>query len=248
MKVLVLGGTGEARALADGLQDHSEIRVVTSLAGRTARPRIPGGEVRIGGFGGVDGLVGWLRSELVDVVVDATHPFAAGITANAAAACDRLRLPLLIYRRPGWRAQDGDDWHRVESLAAAAARVPPDGRVFLTVGRGGVAAFAGLDRPWFLARCVEPPEPPLAPRLEVLLSRGPFALADELSLMREHRIDLLVTKDSGSRATAAKLDAARLLGIPVLMVDRPSLPANARVVATEPEVLRWLERLLPGEA
>ena len=245
MKVLVLGGTGEARELADRLRDHPQIRVVTSLAGRTARPRIPGGEVRIGGFGGVDGLVGWLRSELVDAVVDATHPFASRITANAAAACVRLRLPLLIYRRPGWRAQDGDDWQRVESLDAAADRVPPGARVFLTVGRTGIAPFAGLEQPWFLARCVEPPQPPTPPRLELLLARGPFALADELALLHEHRINLLVTKDSGSAATAAKLDAARLAGIPVLMVDRPPLPPNARVVGTEPEVIRWLEHLLP---
>lgn len=243
MKVLLLGGTGEARELADGLRDHPQIRVVTSLAGRTARPRIPGGEVRIGGFGGVDGLAGWLRSEQIDAVVDATHPFAARITANAAAACERLRLPLLIYRRPGWHRQDGDDWRRVESLAAAADQVPPEARVFLTVGRSGLAAFAGLDRPWFLARCVEAPEPPLPPRLSVVLSRGPFALADELALIREHRVDLLVTKDSGSRATAAKLDAARELGLPVLMVDRPPLPADARVAATEPDVLRWLQHL-----
>ncbi|MBM2621834.1 cobalt-precorrin-6A reductase [Actinoplanes sp. LDG1-06] len=227
--VLVLGGTSEARALADRLTD---LRVITSLAGRTSSPRRPAGEVRIGGFGGVDGLVAYLREQRIDVLVDATHPFAAVISVNAAEAAARAGVPLIVLRRPGWVEKPGDRWHRVRDLAGAAALLPHLGhRVFLTTGRQGISAFAQVDA-WFLARSVEPPEPPMPRRLEVLLDRGPFTLSGERRLIGEHRIDVLVTKDSGG--PDAKLTAARELGVPVVMVDRPALP-GALVATTAPE-------------
>jgi precorrin-6A/cobalt-precorrin-6A reductase len=226
IRVLILGGTGEARALAAACARLPGIEVISSLAGRTSSPLIPDGQVRIGGFGGADGLAAYLRTERIDAVVDATHPFAAGITANAHAAAHVAGVPLLAVHRPGWTAGPGDDWHRVPSLPAAAALVPTLGeRVFLTTGRQGIAAFAGVDACWFLARSVEPPAAPAPARLHVLLDRGPFDLAGETALLAAHRIDVLVTKDSGG--ADAKLTAARECGIPVLMVDRPAAPASA---------------------
>ncbi|GGQ56146.1 cobalt-precorrin-6A reductase [Couchioplanes azureus] len=232
-RVLLLGGTTEARALA------GRVPVISSLAGRTSRPLLPAGEVRIGGFGGVEGLVRYLRTERIGAVVDATHPFAATMTAHAAAATSQTGVPLLVLRRPGWRSGPGDVWHRVPHLPAAAALVPGLGeRVFLTTGRQSIAAFAALDGCWFLSRSVERPAPPLPRRLEVLLDRGPFTVDGERELLRRHRIEVLVTKDSGGGA--AKLDAARELGLPVVMVDRPPLPADVATAATVDEAVAWL--------
>ncbi|MGK5678395.1 cobalt-precorrin-6A reductase [Actinoplanes sp. URMC 104] len=228
--MLILGGTSEARALAGSLPGTT---VITSLAGRTSSPLLPPGEVRIGGFGGADGLADYLRARRIDVLVDATHPFAARISSNAAAAADSAGVPLVVLRRPGWAEQPGDTWHRVRDLAEAADLLPRLGRrVFLTTGRQGIAAFADVDA-WFLARSVEPPEPPLPHRLEVLLDRGPFTLDGERELLAAHRIDVLVSKDSGG--PDAKLVAARERGIPVVMVDRPPAPATAHVAATVAE-------------
>ena len=236
--VLILGGTTEARELAGALDGP---RVITSLAGRTNNPLLPRGELRIGGFGGVAGLACYLAAERVDVLVDATHPFAAGISANAVPAAERAGIPLLVLRRPGWTERPGDAWHRVASLEAAAALLPSLGRrIFLTTGRQGIGAFAGLDECWFLARSVEPPVPPMPARLEVVLDRGPFTLDGELGLFRSHRIDVLVSKDSGG--PAAKLDAARALGRPVVLVDRPP-PAGGTVVGSVTSALDWLTRL-----
>ncbi|MGY0465018.1 cobalt-precorrin-6A reductase [Kitasatospora sp. cg17-2] len=239
--LLILGGTTEARALAAALDGRTGLRVTSSLAGRVARPRLPAGEVRIGGFGGADGLADWLRAERVDTVVDATHPFAAVMSGNAAAAAAATGVPLLALRRPGWTAVPGDDWHRVPSLDAAAALLPALGRrVLLTSGRQGLAAFAHLDGLHFVARSVDPPEPPLPAALDVLLDRGPFTLDGERAVLREHRIDVVVTKDSGGAATAPKLTAARELGLPVVLVDRPPLPAGVPVAASVAEVLERL--------
>lgn len=237
--VLVLGGTAEARALAAALVERG-VPVVSSLAGRVARPRLPEGEVRIGGFGGPGGLATWLADHDVAAVVDATHPFAERIGTSAAVATERGGVPLLRLQRPGWQAGPGDDWHWVDSLDEAAAGVPALGeRVFLTSGRQGLAAFAGLTTTWFLARCVDPPEPPLPPRLEVLLSRGPYRLADESALLREHRVDVVVTKDSGGELTRAKLVAARELGLPVIVVRRPLRPAVPEVTDVD-SALNWV--------
>ncbi|MFS8095753.1 cobalt-precorrin-6A reductase [Lentzea alba] len=227
--ILILGGTGEARELA------SRVPAISSLAGRVSSPRLPVGEVRVGGFGGVDGLAQWLRDNNIHAVVDATHPFAARITSNAFEACAAVGVPFLILRRPGFTPEPG--WRWVDSVAEAAANLPGE-RVFLTTGRQDLAEFAGCSQ-WFLARMVEPPSPPVPQRIEVLLSRGPFTVDGELELMRSWRIDALVTKDSGGSMTSAKLEAARLLGIPVVVVRRPPLPP-AETVADVDAAVRWL--------
>ncbi|WP_043671250.1 cobalt-precorrin-6A reductase [Streptomyces xylophagus] len=239
--ILVLGGTTEARELAAELAARPGVRVTTSLAGRVSRPGALAGDVRIGGFGGAEGLAAWLREHRVDAVVDATHPFAESITANAARAATATGLPVVVLRRPGWRPGPRDRWHPVDSLAEAADVLPGLGRrVLLTTGRLGLAAFAHLAQLHFVVRSVEPPEPPMPPDAEVLLARGPFTVADEAALLRAHRIDVVVTKDSGGAATAAKLTAAREAGVPVVVVRRPRLPDGVRAV---PDVGGVLERL-----
>jgi precorrin-6A/cobalt-precorrin-6A reductase len=244
--VLILGGTAEARALATALSARPGVRVTTSLAGRVARPGAVDGEVRVGGFGGAEGLAGWLRREGVTALVDATHPFAESITANAVRAAASTGLPAVVLRRPGWRPGPGDRWHPVPSLDAAADLLPGLGRrVFLTTGRLGLAAFAHLTQLRFVVRSVDPPEPPMPPDTRVLLARGPFTVPGETALLREHRVDVLVTKDSGGAATAAKLTAARGLGLPVVVVGRPPLPDGVPVV---PDVESVLERLGYGAA
>ncbi|QOV33982.1 cobalt-precorrin-6A reductase [Streptomyces ferrugineus] len=244
--ILILGGTTEARELAAALTAHPGVRVTTSLAGRVARPGAVEGELRIGGFGGAEGLADWLRAEHVDFLVDATHPFAESITANAVRAARSTGVPAVILRRPGWRPATGDRWHEVASLAEAAALLPTLGhRVLLTTGRLGLAAFAHLTDLRFVVRSVDPPEPPMPPHTEVLLARGPFTPDDELSLLRAHHIDVLVTKDSGATAISAKLTAARRLALPVVLVRRPPLPEGADPV---PDVAGVLERLGLGGA
>ncbi|WP_406362193.1 cobalt-precorrin-6A reductase [Streptomyces sp. NBC_00715] len=240
--VLVLGGTTEARELAAELTARPGVRVTTSLAGRVARPGAVEGDVRTGGFGGADGLARWLREHRVDVLVDATHPFASGITANAARAATATGVPAVVLRRPGWQAGPGDRWHEAGSLTEAAALLPGLGRrVFLTTGRLGLTAFAHLSGPHFLVRSVEAPDPPLPPDTEVLLARGPFTLDDERALLLRHRIDVIVTKDSGGAATSAKLTAARDLALPVVVVRRPPLPDGVSAVADVPSALALLD-------
>lgn len=243
LRVLILGGIGEARRLAEALTGRPGVSVVSSLAGRVLAPKLPPGEIRIGGFGGVAGLTAWLHAERIGAVVDATHPFAAVISASAVRAAAEVGIPLLALRRPGWQPGPGDDWHWVPSLAAAATALPGLGRrAFLTTGRQQLAAFAHLDDICFLLRAVEPPEPPLPARLDVVLDRGPFTVDGELALLDRHRIDVLVTKDSGGEATAAKLIAARRRAVPVLIVARPPAPAAARVT-TVAEALDWIAGL-----
>ncbi|WP_406095361.1 cobalt-precorrin-6A reductase [Streptomyces sp. NBC_01013] len=243
MHVLVLGGTAQARRLAGLLVAElpAEARVTTSLAGRVALPRLPPGEVRIGGFGGAGGLAIWLRTHRVDALIDATHPFAGTISFHAAAGAAAAHVPLLALRRPGWVAGPGDDWHPAASLEEAAASLPTLGRrVFLTTGRLGLAAFAELDGLWFLSRSVDAPEPPYPARMETLLDRGPFTLDGERELIHRHRIDVLVTKDSGGDATAPKLAAAREARLPVVVVRRPPSPEGVAVAGTPEEAVTWL--------
>lgn len=243
MHVLILGGTTEARRLAELLAVGAVagLRVTNSLAGRVAAPRLPPGEVRVGGFGGADGLAAWLREHEVDALIDATHPFAGTISFNAARAAATAHVPLLALRRPGWVPVAGDDWREADSLTEAARLLPAIGRrVFLTTGRMGLAAFADLADLWFLVRSVDAPEPPHPPRMEVLLDRGPFTLDGERELLRRHRVDVVVTKDSGGAATAPKLTAAREAGVPVVVVRRPPVPDGVRVVAEPEQALRWL--------
>ncbi|MEV2218012.1 cobalt-precorrin-6A reductase [Streptomyces sp. NPDC050997] len=239
--VLILGGTAEARELAAALVARRDVRVTTSLAGRVARPGAITGEVRIGGFGGADGLADWLREQRVDALVDATHPFAESITANGARAAAATGVPELVLRRPGWLPDPEDRWHPVTSLAEAADLLPRLGRrVFLTTGRLGLAAFAHLTDLHFVVRSVELPQSPMPPHTEVLLARGPFTVADETALLNDHCVDVLVTKDSGGRATAAKLTAARELRLPVVVVQRPPLPEAVSTVPDVAGVLAWL--------
>jgi precorrin-6A/cobalt-precorrin-6A reductase len=237
-RVLILGGTGEARRLATALVAEG-VEVLSSLAGRVADPVVPPGEVRIGGFGGAAGLTAWLQAHPVQSLVDATHPFAATMTASAAAAADATGIPLLRLQRPGWSPQPGDDWRWVDTPAEAALAVAGFGSVFLTTGRRGLGAFAGLTGRC-LVRSVDPPDPPLPERTTVVLARGPFAVSDELALMRQHGVDVVVTKDSGGGMTAAKLAAARRLGVPVVLIRRPPLPPGVPTVATVEEAVAWV--------
>jgi precorrin-6A/cobalt-precorrin-6A reductase len=213
--------------------------VISSLAGRVPDPALPVGEVRIGGFGGVDGMRRWLIDSDVAAVVDATHPFAATISAHAAEVCDELRIPHLMLARPGWEPGDAE---LVKSDVDAAKSVEEKGysRVFLTTGRTGAQAFSDLDA-WFLIRAVTAPDPQMMPRRhELVLSRGPYRYDDELRLLREHGIDALVTKNSGGDMTRPKLDAAATLGVAVVMVDRPALPAGVATVSTVAEAADWV--------
>ncbi|MFF0553311.1 cobalt-precorrin-6A reductase [Streptomyces sp. NPDC004311] len=241
--VLVLGGTTEARRLAEALAGEAAWRVTTSLAGRVAAPVLPPGDTRIGGFGGAAGLAAWIAAHRVTHLVDATHPFAERMSFNAAEAARLSGVPLLALRRPGWEPAAGDAWTFTDSLAGAAALLPGLGRrVFLTTGRMGLHTFAGLDDTWFLVRSVDPPDGPVPARLEVLLARGPFTLEDERELLARHRIDLLVTKDSGGSATAPKLAAAREAGVPVLVVRRPPVPEGVPEASSVAVALERLRR------
>jgi precorrin-6A/cobalt-precorrin-6A reductase len=240
VRILILGGTGEARELAAGLTSAGT-DVISSLAGRVRNPRLPDGPVRVGGFGGADGLADFLREERITHVIDATHPFAAGITANAALAAAQAGVPRLVLRRPAWEADPS--WESAADIREAAQAVAhwPGDSVFLTTGRRDLGAFAADGRHGYLVRTVDPPEGAVPPRMTLLLDRGPYSVESESALMREHRVGLLVTKNSGGPMTAAKLTAARELGVRVIMVRRPPLPPGSTAVATVAEALRWLE-------
>jgi precorrin-6A/cobalt-precorrin-6A reductase len=240
MRVLLLGGTAEARALAKALHPRTEI--ISSLAGRVPDPALPVGPVRVGGFGGVDGLRRWLHDERVGAVVDATHPFAATMTAHAAQVCAETQLPYLILARPAWDPGAAivveSDRHAAEAVAQRSYS-----RIFLTTGRSGVRAFADSEA-WFLIRAVTEPDHAWMPcHHRLVLSRGPYHYDDEFALLREHRIDALVTKNSGGEMTRAKLDAAAALDIPVVMVTRPPLPVGAPTVGTVKEAAEWVAGL-----
>lgn len=240
MRVLLLGGTAEARELAGRL--HPTVDVISSLAGRVPDPALPVGEVRIGGFGGVDGLRRWLTESRTGAVIDATHPYAATITAHAADACAALGLPHLVLARPAW--PQGDAIPAASDVDAVKA-VQDNGfeRVFLTTGRSGVEAFRDVDA-WFLIRAVTAPDPHTLPRRhELVLSRGPYRYDDEHALLADRRIDCLVTKNSGGDMTRAKLDAAAALGVAIVMVDRPPLPEGVASVATVDDAEAWLSAL-----
>jgi len=241
VRILILGGTGEARELAGELTGAG-IEVLSSLAGRVRQPRLPEGPVRTGGFGGADGLAAFLAEEGITGVVDATHPFAVSITANAAQAARRAGVPLLVLRRPEWPADSS--WHLVPDIGAAAAAVRawPSDSVFLTTGRRDLGAFAADGRHRFLVRAVDPPDGPVPAGMTLLLDRGPYTVEGESALMREHGVGLLVTKNSGGPMTAAKLQAARDLGVQVVMVRRPPLPEGSEAVTTVGAAVRWVSR------
>lgn len=238
-RILILGGTADAARLARALAERPGLAVISSLAGRTdAVPALPG-RVRVGGFGGAGGLAEYLRNEAIDRVVDATHPFAARISAHAAEACRAMDVPRLMLVRPGWQQVAGDRWVEVDDMAAAAAALPGLGRrAFLTVGIGEVAAFAPVRGVWFLVRLLAEQALPLAD-YAVVTGRGPFDAHAEQKLMAAHGVDVVVSKASGGSATYGKISAARELGLPVLMVRRPPLPEGEQVDSVA-AILEWI--------
>lgn len=243
MRVLLLGGTAEARALAEPLV-AAGVDVTTSLAGRVSDPRLPAGAVRIGGFGGIDGL----RTALADydVVVDATHPFATTMSANAAAACAAAGRPLLRLERPGWTEPAGASWHWVDSHQQAAECAAGLGRrPVLTIGRQQLAAYLpALAGAAVLARVVQAPSISVPPDWTVVSDRGPYALAGELALLGEHRADVVVTKDSGGQYTWPKMLAAGQLGVPIVIVRRPPGPVGVQTVHDVEDAVTWV--FVPG--
>ena len=249
-RLLILGGTAEGRALAAAAQTRfgPALTVISALAGRTRAPVLPAGEVRIGGFGGADGLAAYLRDERIGLLIDATHPFATQISAQACAAAAQAGAQRLALVRPPWRAVAGDRWTLVDSAEAAAAAIPAAAnRVFLTVGVRSLPPFAGRRDCWFLVRLVDEPAQPIPlARHRLICARGPFTEADERALLTEHRIDCLVTRASGGDATVAKLAAARALGVAVVMVRRPAPPPGAQA-ASVADALAWIAERL-GEA
>lgn len=223
-KILILGGTGDAVELA-GLLEEAGYRTVLSLAGVTRMPRLPAGEVRVGSLGGAAGLAAMLGSEGFDAIIDATHPFAAVISASASWAAAQTGLPHVRLERPAWTASPADQWILAASTAEAVSILPPQARVFLTIGRKELQAFMARDDITGIARMIEPPDLDLRSGWELILSRPPHALEDEMALMRLHRITHLVSKNAGGAATEAKLQAAARLSLPVVMIERPARPA-----------------------
>ncbi|QII01308.1 cobalt-precorrin-6A reductase [Rhodococcoides fascians A21d2] len=244
VKVLILGGTTEARALAAALDRVRDVDSVTSLAGRVTQPILPVGRTRIGGFGGPDALAMWLRDNAIDVVVDATHPFASTIGAHAVHATEATGVALLVLTRPPWTEGENDRWTAVPSLPDAAAAITPGSRVFLTTGRQGVHHFTRVDHSWFLVRTIDPPTGPVPPHMTLQLGRGPFDIDHESKVLADNRIDLLITKNSGGDMTRAKLDAARAASIPVLMIARPEAPTSAPIVYEVDSAVDWLTNRL----
>ncbi|HSN11663.1 MAG TPA: cobalt-precorrin-6A reductase [Propionibacteriaceae bacterium] len=246
--VLVLGGTTEGRDLAARLLDAG-VHVTSSLAGRVADVRPPPGEVRIGGFGGVAGLVDFLQSQAVCAVVDATHPFAERITAHATEACGMAGIPVLRVARPSWSTRpDAEAWHWVDSLGDARVRAEQLGRrVFLAIGRQDLDQFASWGDRYVLTRVITAPESSVPACWEVISARGPFRREDEVDLLRSRGIDALVTKDSGG-PTTAKLDAAALLNVPVVVVRRPPVPAGLTTVDSVTEAVSWVGGIVVSTA
>jgi precorrin-6A/cobalt-precorrin-6A reductase len=240
---LILGGTAEGAALARRAiaQFGDALQVTSSLAGRTERPGPLPGQIRIGGFGGPAGLAAYLAEHRIDRLIDATHPFATRISAEARLACEQANVPRLLLLRPSWRRHPLDRWIELDNMAAAAAAVGRVGRrVWLTVGASEIACFSAVSGVRFLVRVIDPPRRPLPLRLcEVIVGRGPFTLTEERRLLERYAIDVLVCKASGGTATEAKIIAARELNLPVVMVRRP-VPEPGETVDTIEAALDWL--------
>jgi len=245
-----LGGTTEARRLAERLADRADLAVTLSLAGRTMTPAPQPVPVRLGGFGGSQGLADHIAATRIDVLVDATHPYAATISANAARAAALAKVPLVALRRPAWVAVPGDRWTEVADTAGAVAalgRVPR--HVFLALGRQEIAPFAAAPQHRYLVRSVDPVTPPLdVPHAVYVVARGPFADIDERSLLTRHRIDIIVAKNSGGSATYGKIAAARALGLAVVMLRRPALPQVAAIETVDDAVAAIGHALAPAAA
>jgi precorrin-6A/cobalt-precorrin-6A reductase len=245
MRVLILGGTHEAFQLAEQLAAVGGVDFISSLAGRTREPRLPKGAVRTGGFGGAEGLADYLRAERITHLVNAAHPFAAQISANAVAAAEAAGIPLLRLLRPAWTARQDDRWIAARHAAEAAELCRrAGGRIFLTLGSGEIDAFAEIHNAHFLVRMVDAPERLPLPDYRVIAARGPFSLQDELRLLAEHHVSLIVAKNSGGDATYAKIDAARRMGLPVIMIERPAiaLDPHSPAVAGVEDVVAWITR------
>jgi precorrin-6A/cobalt-precorrin-6A reductase len=243
MRILILGGTQEGFDLAERLAEMEGVEIVSSLAGRTREPRTPKGAARTGGFGGAEGLARYLREERITHLVNATHPFAEEISANAVSAAQAAGIPLMRLLRPTWTAQRDDRWVAARHAADAAELCRREGgRIFLTLGSSELDAFSHVHNAHFLVRMIDAPgELPLRD-YRAIVARGPFSLQDELRLLVEHHIDLVVAKNSGGDATYAKIEAARRMGLPVIMIERPpiALDPQSPAVATVAGVVGWV--------
>jgi precorrin-6A/cobalt-precorrin-6A reductase len=240
LRVLILGGTTDANQLAAAIAGDPRFDPILSYAGRTENPKRPPIAWRTGGFGGIDGLIDYLRAEKIARVVDATHPFAAQMSAHAIAACAAVAVPLVALERAPWQRQPGDRWMEVDDFTAAAEALgDAPRRVFLGIGRTQLAPFAGHPQHFYLVRLVDPPRGPLPLDAEVIIGRGPYDLAGDRAVLTDHRIDIMVTRDAGGDSASAKIEAARELGLPVVMVRRPFIPAREKVESVA-EALRWL--------
>jgi precorrin-6A/cobalt-precorrin-6A reductase len=248
-RVLILGGTTEARLLAERLAGRPDLDMTLSLAGRTAAPARQAVPVRSGGFGGATGLADYLAREHVDVLIDATHPYASGISANASAAAQARGVRFIAVRRPPWVAVAGDRWTEVENVAEAARALgQTPRRVLVALGRNELAPLLQAPQHFYLIRSVDPVDPPLAlPHATYLTGRGPFVEADELVLMRAHGIEAVIAKNSGGEATYGKIAAARALRIAVILLRRPPMPAVPSVQTVE-EAIAWLDHALTSAA
>lgn len=243
-KLLILGGTGDGQQLAVATQQISGLTVISSLAGRTQQPVLPTGQVRTGGFGGEQGLIDYLRDHQIDLVIDATHPFARQISENAAAAVAVLDLPFLIFERSSWSATSADRWLEVPDHITAAELLPNLAqRIFLTIGRQEVSKYAHLTDLWFLMRSIDPPDPITMPPGELLLAKGPFEIAAERELLLKHQIQAIVSKNSGGSATYAKIVAAQELGLPVVMIQRSPALDGDRATNLK-QAIEWLQSQL----
>jgi precorrin-6A/cobalt-precorrin-6A reductase len=248
-KVLILGGTAEARALAERLAWRGDLDVTASLAGRTAAPARQAVPVRRGGFGGAAGLADYLKRERIAALIDATHPYAAVISASAVVAARRANVAFIGLRRAPWTAMAGDHWTEVSDISAAVEALgQTPRRVFVTLGRNELAPLQNAPQHHYLIRSVDPVEPPLAlPHAHYMTARGPFAAADERALMTEHRIDIVIAKNGGGTATYGKIEAARTLGLAVIMLRRPAPPDGPAVHSID-EALAWLDHTLTSAA
>ncbi|WP_353930815.1 cobalt-precorrin-6A reductase [Okeanomitos corallinicola TIOX110] len=245
MRVLILGGTGDARELAARVANITEIQAIASLSGATREPVTPVGNVRVGGFGGVAGLVNYLREMQIDVLIDATHPFANQISENATKAAQEVGISRLLLNRPPWEKLPGDNWLEVNNnIDAAATLENQNQRVFLTIGRQEISTFAHLQNIWFLMRMIDPPKADsIIPNGLILYDKGPFNLEKERDILIQYSIDTIVSKNSGGNATYSKIIAARELGIKVVMVKRPPVPEGEQVADVEGAV-KWLREKL----
>lgn len=244
-RLSIVGGTGDAVRLAARAIDLPGLEVITTLAGRTREPNTIAGTVRIGGFGGEAGLVTYLQTEKIDLIIDATHPFAAQISWHVAGAATKVEIPRLMLLRPAWARSPEDNWIEVENIEAAVAAIPASAeRIFVTIGRQQLAPFAVLRDRWCLMRSIDPPDSniPLPPG-KLLLDRGPFSLDRERELLRDYQIQAIVSKNSGGDATYAKIIAARELSLPVVMVQRPIVPEGELVADIEGAIAWLIDRI-----